>query len=52
MPVEVINLVVVHELTHLIERGHNARFYRIMTRQYPTWRDWEPELSRFGIIGL
>lgn len=52
MPVEVIDLVVVHELAHLIERGHNARFYRIMTRHYPAWRDWEPELSRYGIIGL
>ncbi len=52
MPVEVIDLVVVHELAHLIERGHNARFYHIMTHHYPAWRDWEPELSRYGIIGL
>ncbi len=52
MPVEVIDLVVVHELAHLIERGHNARFYAVMDRHYPAWREHEPELDHYGIIGL
>ncbi|MFI9655188.1 SprT family zinc-dependent metalloprotease [Guyparkeria sp. GHLCS8-2] len=52
MPVEVIDLVVVHELAHLIERGHNRRFYAVMDDAYPDWRRWEPTLSEYGIIGL
>lgn len=52
MPVEVIDLVVVHELAHLIERGHNARFYAVMDRHYPAWREHEPALERYGIVGL
>ncbi|MCL7743732.1 M48 family metallopeptidase [Guyparkeria hydrothermalis] len=52
LPVEAIDLVVVHELAHLIERGHNRRFYGVMDRAYPAWRQWEATLSRYGMIGL
>ncbi|MDG2496182.1 MAG: M48 family metallopeptidase, partial [Alphaproteobacteria bacterium] len=29
----------VHELVHLFERGHNARFYGLMDRYLPDWQD-------------
>lgn len=31
--------VVVHELCHLLEPSHNARFYALMTQYYPRWRE-------------
>ncbi|MBN2872622.1 MAG: M48 family metallopeptidase [Halothiobacillaceae bacterium] len=52
LPVEAIDLVIVHELAHLIERGHNHRFYSVMDRTYPEWRRWEPTLTEYGIIGI
>ena len=52
MPLEAIDLVIVHELAHLIERGHNRRFYAVMDAAYPDWRRWETTLSEYGIIGL
>ncbi|MFW6021388.1 MAG: M48 family metallopeptidase [Guyparkeria sp.] len=52
LPVEAIDLVIVHELAHLVERGHNPRFYGVMDCAYPDWRRWEPTLSEYGIIGL
>lgn len=52
LPIEAIDLVVVHELAHLIERGHNRRFYGVMDRAYPAWRQWEDTLIRYGMIGL
>lgn len=52
MPPAVIDLVIVHELAHLIERGHNARFYGIMDVHYPAWREHEDTLERLGIVGL
>ena len=52
LPVEAIDLVIVHELAHLIERGHNRRFYAVMDRAYPDWRQWEASLSEYGMIGL
>ena len=35
---ECIESVVVHELVHLLEKGHNARFYGFMDKYYPIWR--------------
>lgn len=34
MPAWVVDYVIVHELAHLIEPGHNARFWRLVNR-YP-----------------
>ena len=30
--------VVVHELCHLLEPSHNARFHALMDKYYPNWR--------------
>ncbi len=35
---ECIEYVVVHELVHLLERGHNERFYGFLDQYYPKWR--------------
>ena len=34
-----IEHIVVHELAHLIEPYHNARFYALMDKFYPKWRE-------------
>jgi hypothetical protein len=33
-----LEYVIVHELAHLVERGHNARFYAVMDAHMPDWR--------------
>ena len=38
-PVNCLESVIVHELCHLIEKGHNKRFYSLMDRYYPRWRE-------------
>lgn len=52
MPAECIDLVLVHELVHLHERHHNARFYAFMDHYLPDWRQWQTELQRYGMAGL
>ncbi len=37
-PAECLEYVVAHELAHLIERNHNARFHGILDRVLPEWR--------------
>lgn len=44
---EVVEYVLVHELVHLLEPSHNARFKALMTQFYPRWK----EVQR-GLKGL
>ncbi|MBQ8857567.1 MAG: M48 family metallopeptidase [Lachnospiraceae bacterium] len=44
-PEECIEYVVVHELVHLLERGHNARFYGYLDQYYPEWKTCERKLK-------
>lgn len=36
--VALVEYVIVHELAHLFERGHNALFYAVMDLYLPDWR--------------
>ncbi|MGN0075463.1 MAG: M48 family metallopeptidase [Parafannyhessea sp.] len=44
-PVPSIESVVVHELCHLLEPSHNARFHALMDRYCPAWREARRELD-------
>ena len=44
-PEECIEYVVVHELVHLLEKGHNARFYGYLDQHYPEWKTCEGKLK-------
>ena len=45
-PVSCLEYVVVHEMVHLLERGHTERFRRILDRVLPGWRMHLDELNR------
>ncbi|MEA3469113.1 MAG: SprT family zinc-dependent metalloprotease [Thermodesulfobacteriota bacterium] len=38
-PEECLEYILVHELVHLLERGHNKKFYAHMDRLLPQWRN-------------
>ena len=42
--------VVVHELCHLLEPTHNARFHALMDRYFPRWREARKEARRFCMM--
>jgi len=44
-PVQCLEYLVVHELTHLLERHHSDRFVALMEQHLPTWRVWREMLS-------
>ena len=48
-PVNCIEYVVVHEMVHLIERNHNARFIELMDRFMPNWRLCRNELNKLPV---
>ena len=45
-PVSCLEYVVVHEIVHLIERGHNERFRNTLDRVMPAWRARLDELNQ------
>ena len=49
-PVPCLEYVLVHEIAHLLERGHNARFYRLMDGLLPDWRRYHEELNRLSLV--
>jgi predicted metal-dependent hydrolase len=44
-PMVALEYVIVHELVHLLERNHNARFRELMTTFMPEWRSYKLALA-------
>lgn len=44
-PIQCLEYIIVHELSHLIERHHNDRFVAIMNKHLPQWRRYREELN-------
>lgn len=48
-PPECLEYILVHELAHLIESTHNARFIALMDNFIPHWRQIKDELNRLPV---
>jgi len=48
-PPTCLEYILVHELAHLIEPTHNARFLAILDRVMPDWRTHRDELNRLPV---
>ena len=49
LPEWCVEHVVVHELCHLLEPSHNARFHALMDNFFPRWREARKEARKFCI---
>lgn len=48
-PPECLEYLVVHELVHLLEPTHNARFVALMDQHMPKWRSHQDTLNRLPV---
>ena len=48
-PPECLEYVVVHELAHLLEPSHNARFIALMNRFLPKWQHYRNALNQLPV---
>jgi hypothetical protein len=48
-PKDLLEYVVVHEMLHLHEQTHSARFFALLDRHYPTWREARSELNELPL---
>ncbi|ASQ47137.1 M48 family metallopeptidase [Legionella clemsonensis] len=46
-PIACLEYVVVHEMVHLLEKNHNKRFYALMDRFLPDWRQRQTLLEQY-----
>ena len=51
LPEWCVEHVVVHELCHLLEPSHNARFHALMDKFFPRWRETRKAVSERVKIG-
>ena len=42
---EYLDYVILHELLHFLERGHNDRFYSLLEKYMPDWKEIRKELN-------
>jgi len=49
-PAECLEYIVVHELVHLLEPTHNARFVALMDRFMPKWQFHRQTLNRLPVL--
>ena len=49
LPEWCVEHVVVHELCHLLEPSHNARFHSLMDKYFPRWREARRETHKIFI---
>ncbi len=48
-PKDLLEYVIVHEMVHLIEKTHSARFIALLDEYYPTWREARSELNELPL---
>jgi predicted metal-dependent hydrolase len=48
-PRECLEYIVVHEMAHLLEPTHNARFVSLMDQYMPKWRFYREQLNRLPV---
>jgi hypothetical protein len=48
-PLHCIEYIIVHEMVHLLERSHNARFIALMDHYLPEWKLLKRELNKLPV---
>jgi hypothetical protein len=48
-PKDCLEYILVHELVHLLEPSHNARFVALMDKFMPAWRHYREQLNRLPV---
>ena len=48
-PIPCLEYIIIHEMTHLLERNHNSRFVALMNSFLPNWKEIKDELNRLPV---
>jgi predicted metal-dependent hydrolase len=48
-PKDLLEYVIVHEMIHLLEPKHSERFFTLISKHYPNWREARAELNELPL---
>jgi predicted metal-dependent hydrolase len=48
-PIQIFDYILVHEMAHMIERGHTKNFWRIVSRVISDYEDHKTWLQLHGV---
>jgi predicted metal-dependent hydrolase len=51
-PRDLLEYVIVHEMLHIIEPTHSAKFLDLLDGYYPTWREARMELNELPVASI
>jgi predicted metal-dependent hydrolase len=51
-PKDLLEYIVVHEMLHLVEPTHSERFFQLLDRYYPTWREARAEINELALADV
>ncbi len=49
-PINCVDVVIVHELCHLLEFNHSRRFYQLMDQVMPDWKRYDDMLNKLSLL--
>lgn len=50
VPPKLIDFVIMHEITHLKELNHSSKFYAILSKMYPNWKECRESLKEYSFL--
>ncbi len=50
LPETLKEYIIIHELSHQLERNHSKRFWKVVERHYPNYKKAREELKRYSLI--
>ena len=47
---ELVDFVILHELSHTKEMNHSEKFYMVLSQMVPRWKDNRKELKKYNFL--
>ncbi|MEP6895394.1 MAG: SprT family zinc-dependent metalloprotease [Chloroflexota bacterium] len=47
-PLELVDYVVIHELAHTVHHNHSKRFWKLVEKIIPDFKEWRRQLKQYG----